>query len=104
MRVLNILTRRCLPLEKFDTAVAFYENLIGQSLVFGSDFGPVPYGIEEHVRIVEEVLPSPADRELVFWKTSNKVFRLGLSDTDPATKDLRLTSQDRSSPNPALAA
>jgi hypothetical protein len=24
------------------------------------------------------VLPSPADRELVFWKTSNKIFRLGL--------------------------
>jgi len=73
-------------------------------VVFGSDFGPVPYGIEEHVRIVEEVLPSPADRELVFWKTSNRVFRLGLSDTDPVTKDLRLTSKDRSSPNPALAA
>jgi hypothetical protein len=24
------------------------------------------------------VLPSPADRDLVFWKTSNKIFRLGL--------------------------
>jgi predicted enzyme related to lactoylglutathione lyase len=30
MRVLNILARRCLPLEKFDTTVTFYENLIGQ--------------------------------------------------------------------------
>jgi hypothetical protein len=40
----------------------------------------VPYGIEEHVRIVEDVLPSPAERELVFWKTSNKIFRLGLAD------------------------
>ena len=73
-------------------------------VVFGSDFGPVPYGIEEHVRIVEEVLPSPADRELVFWKTSNRLFRMGLSATDPVTKDLRLSSQERSSPNPALAA
>jgi hypothetical protein len=26
-------------------------------LMFGSDYGPVPYGIEEHIRIVEDVLP-----------------------------------------------
>jgi predicted TIM-barrel fold metal-dependent hydrolase len=51
-------------------------------VVFGSDYGPVPYGIKEHVQIVEDVLPSPADRELVLWKTSNKIFRLGLVDTD----------------------
>jgi hypothetical protein len=42
----------------------------------------VPYGIKEHVQIVEEVLPSPAERELVFWKTSNRIFRLGLVETD----------------------
>jgi predicted TIM-barrel fold metal-dependent hydrolase len=58
-------------------------------VVFGSDFGPVPYGIEEHVRIVEEVLSSPAERELVFWKTSNKIFRLGLADTDLITPDVQ---------------
>jgi hypothetical protein len=46
---------------------------------------PVPYGIEEHVRIVEDVLPSPAERQQVFWKTSNRVFRLGLFDTDLIT-------------------
>jgi predicted TIM-barrel fold metal-dependent hydrolase len=51
-------------------------------VVFGSDYGPVPYGIKEHVQMVEDVLPSPADRELVLWKTSNKIFRLGLVDTD----------------------
>ncbi len=50
-------------------------------VVFGSDFGPVPYGIKEQVQSVEEVLPSLAERELVFWKNSNKIFRLGLSDT-----------------------
>jgi hypothetical protein len=33
------------------------------------------------VQIVEEVLPSPAERELVFWKTSNRIFRLGLGET-----------------------
>jgi predicted TIM-barrel fold metal-dependent hydrolase len=49
-------------------------------VVFGTDFGPVPYGIKEHVQIVEDVLPNPAERELVFWKTSNRVFRLGLTD------------------------
>jgi hypothetical protein len=37
------------------------------------------------VQIVEDVLPSPADRDLVFWKTSNRVFRLGLVDTDLVT-------------------
>jgi hypothetical protein len=35
----------------------------------------VPYGIKEHVQIVEDVLPSQADRDLVFWKTSNRIFR-----------------------------
>ena len=54
-------------------------------VVFGSDFGPVPYGIEEQVRIVEDVLPSSAERELVFWETSNKIFRLGLVDADLIT-------------------
>ena len=54
-------------------------------VVFGTDFGPIPYGVKEHVQIVEDVLPSPADRDLVFWKTSNKVFRLGLVDTDLGT-------------------
>jgi predicted TIM-barrel fold metal-dependent hydrolase len=49
-------------------------------VVFGSDFGAVPYGIKEHVQIVEDVLPSPADRDLVFRKTSNRIFRLGLSE------------------------
>ena len=30
MKVLNILVRRCLPLEALDDAVAFHERLIGQ--------------------------------------------------------------------------
>src|SRR6202035_696455 len=54
-------------------------------VVFGSDYGPIPYGIKEHVQIVEDVLPSPAERQQVFWKTSNRVFRLGLFDTDLIT-------------------
>ena len=54
-------------------------------VVFGSDYGPIPYGIKEHVQIVEDVLPSPAERQQVFWKTSNRVFRLGLSVTDLIT-------------------
>lgn len=51
-------------------------------VVFGSDYGPIPYGVEEHVQIVEDVFPSQVDRQKVFWKTSNRVFRLGLADTD----------------------
>ena len=31
-------------------------------VLFGSDYGPIPYGIKEHVQIVEDVLPSPAER------------------------------------------
>jgi predicted TIM-barrel fold metal-dependent hydrolase len=58
-------------------------------VVFGSDFGAVPYGIKEHVQIVGDVLPSPADRDLVFWKTSNRIFRLGLVDTDVVTPPFR---------------
>jgi predicted TIM-barrel fold metal-dependent hydrolase len=54
-------------------------------VVFGSDYGPIPYGIEEHVQIVEDVLPSLAERQQVFWQTSNRVFRLGLVDTDLVT-------------------
>ena len=54
-------------------------------VVFGSDYGPIPYGIKEHVQIVEDVLPSPAERQQVFWKTSNRVFRLGQVDTDLVT-------------------
>jgi predicted TIM-barrel fold metal-dependent hydrolase len=54
-------------------------------VVFGSDYGPIPYGIKEHVQIVEDVLPSPAERQQVFWKTSNKVFRLGLVGADLVT-------------------
>jgi hypothetical protein len=48
-------------------------------------YGPIPSGIKEHVQIVEDVLPSPAERQQVFWKTSNRVFRLGLVDTDLVT-------------------
>ncbi len=47
-------------------------------VLFGSDYGPVPYGIEEHVRIVEQVVDDPAEREMVFSGTSSRVFRLGL--------------------------
>lgn len=49
-------------------------------VVFGSDFGAVPYGVKEHVQIVEDVLRGRAERDLVFWQTSDKVFRLGLGE------------------------
>ena len=47
-------------------------------VVFGTDYGAIPYGIEEHIKIVEDVIPNAADRDKVFWKTSNRVFGLGL--------------------------
>lgn len=59
-------------------------------VVFGTDFGPVPYGIKEHVQIVQEVLLNQAEHELVFWQTSNKMFHLGLQEEQlaPSTSDL----------------
>ncbi|MDY7528905.1 MULTISPECIES: amidohydrolase family protein [unclassified Cryobacterium] len=47
-------------------------------VVFGTDYGAVPYGVKEHIEIVEDLVTDPAERDLVFWKTSNDVFRLGL--------------------------
>jgi hypothetical protein len=37
-------------------------------VVFGSDYGPIPYGIKEHAQFVEDVPPSPIERALVFWR------------------------------------
>jgi predicted TIM-barrel fold metal-dependent hydrolase len=50
-------------------------------VMFGSDYGAVPYGIKEHIQLVEDALPDAADRDLVFWQTSNKLFRLGLDES-----------------------
>ena len=38
MRVLNILVRRCIPLERFDAAVRFHEQLIGQKARLRFDY------------------------------------------------------------------
>ena len=38
MQILNILTRRCLPLDAFEAAVAFYEQLIGQPRRLSFDY------------------------------------------------------------------
>jgi hypothetical protein len=65
----------------------------GQLRTSMSHLPPVPYGIKEHVQIVEEALPSAAERQLVFWKTSNKVFRLGLSDTGLITSNTDLPTR-----------
>jgi hypothetical protein len=85
---------RCLPSEYFKTNIlvdcmgfnplglrAAVEMCGVDRVVYGSDYGAVPYGVKEHVQIVEDVLPSPAERQKVFWQTSNRLFRLGLVDT-----------------------
>jgi Amidohydrolase len=48
-------------------------------VVFGTDLGPVPDGVKEHIDIVEAVVPDAQDRQKVFWRTSNTYFKLGLS-------------------------
>jgi predicted TIM-barrel fold metal-dependent hydrolase len=54
-------------------------------VVFGTDFGAVPYGIKEHVQILQDVVPDQAERDLVAWKTSNRIFGLGLEEPALAT-------------------
>ena len=53
--------------------------------VVGSGGDPIPYGIKEHVQIVEDMCSSPAGRRQVFWRTSNRVFRLGPGRSDLST-------------------
>jgi len=38
MKILNILVRRCLPLDQFEKAVAFHEELIGQKARLRFDY------------------------------------------------------------------
>jgi len=38
MKVLNILVRRCLPLDRFEASVSFHENLIGQKARLRFDY------------------------------------------------------------------
>jgi predicted enzyme related to lactoylglutathione lyase len=38
MRILNILVRRCLPLDRFDETIAFHETLIGQKARLAFDY------------------------------------------------------------------
>ncbi|HEY0330345.1 MAG TPA: hypothetical protein VGC77_14770 [Rhodopseudomonas sp.] len=38
MKVLNILVRRCVPLQRFEAAVGFYEQLFGQSARLRFDY------------------------------------------------------------------
>ena len=47
-------------------------------LLLGTDFGPVPYGVREHVDIVCQVTSSIEDRDRILWRNSNAMFRLGL--------------------------
>jgi hypothetical protein len=56
-------------------------------VVYGSDFGAVPYGIKEYLQIVEDVLPSRADATWCSGRPATKIFRPGLGDTDRTTVD-----------------
>ncbi len=49
-----------------------------------------PVGAKLRDRMAEAGLfdPSQADRDLVFWKTSNRIFRLGPAGTDPVASAL----------------
>lgn len=48
-------------------------------VLFGTDYGPVPISPREHVDIVNDVVSTSEDRDRIFWRNSNAVFRLGLA-------------------------
>ena len=47
-------------------------------VLFGTDYGPVPISPREHIDVVNDVVPASEDRDKIFWRNSNDVFRLGL--------------------------
>jgi predicted TIM-barrel fold metal-dependent hydrolase len=47
-------------------------------VLFGTDFGPVPFGVRDQVDIVAEIALTEEDRDKVYWKNSDTVFGLGL--------------------------
>jgi predicted TIM-barrel fold metal-dependent hydrolase len=48
-------------------------------IVFGSDFDPVPYGIDEHIAGVRAVFDTAEEQEKILWRNSDRLFGLGLS-------------------------
>ena len=54
-----------------------------ERLMFGSDYGPVPISPIEHIEIVNQLDVTPPQREDIFWRTANQLFRLSL-DSAPA--------------------
>lgn len=47
-------------------------------VMFGTDYGPLPFSPKEHIDIVKSVLPDKADQDKVFFQNANRIFRLGL--------------------------
>ena len=47
-------------------------------VLFGTDFGPVPYGVRDQVDIVAEIALTEDERDKVYWKNSDTIFGLGL--------------------------
>ena len=47
-------------------------------LMFGSDYGPVPISPAEHIELVNHVDLTAPQREDIFWRTANRLFRLSL--------------------------
>ncbi|MGP0090511.1 MAG: amidohydrolase family protein [Xanthobacteraceae bacterium] len=49
-------------------------------LLFGSDYGPVPISPKEHIDIVNQLPLNETEREDVFWRTADRLFRLKLDE------------------------
>ncbi len=47
-------------------------------VLFGTDYGPVPISPREHIEIVNQTVPEQVDRDKIFWKNSDKLFKLNL--------------------------
>jgi hypothetical protein len=44
--------------------------------MLGTDFGPVPYGVREHIDDVKSVFSDTEDQAKVLWKNSERWFHL----------------------------
>jgi predicted TIM-barrel fold metal-dependent hydrolase len=55
-------------------------------MLFGSDYGPVPISPAEHIALVDELDVSASEREDIFWRNADHMFRLSLDEVHRSTR------------------
>jgi len=70
-------------------------------VVLGSDYGPIPYRIEEHIRIVEDMLPSSAEPPAGVFEDQQPHIPLGPSRCRSHHPAVHQSRRLRASSNPS---